>query len=254
MKKFYRKLIQSSVEYRINKHQRNGETFNKDKILKEWKFTLSFIITNRLLEEHQINQNSAWKNYYHILLVLSHFGIFWLSDCSWIITSIIRMKRNIFFLLTLMFLSCEEDPIFGLERGWLRNDDSNIKQEDSESENDEDSGGNDEDGDIGGGDDTSNVDYNITIEIPNGGQSWETSNIQNIQWETSAPQSYFVGILSALFAVALNIIELLVAAVMATNNLIIKENGLVNTPIISIGKIIILITFGTLGVQKICFQ
>lgn len=93
-----------------------------------------------------------------------------------------------------MFLSCEEDPIFGLERGWLRNDDSNIKQEDSESENDEDSGGNDEDGDIGGGDDTSNVDYNITIEIPNGGQSWETSNIQNIQWETSAPQSYFVGI------------------------------------------------------------
>ena len=35
MKKFYRKLIQSSVEYRISKHQRNGETFNKDKILKE---------------------------------------------------------------------------------------------------------------------------------------------------------------------------------------------------------------------------
>ena len=35
MKKFYRKLIQSSVEYRINRHQRNGETFNKDKILKE---------------------------------------------------------------------------------------------------------------------------------------------------------------------------------------------------------------------------
>ena len=35
MENFYRKLIQSSVEYRINKHQRNGETFNKDKILKE---------------------------------------------------------------------------------------------------------------------------------------------------------------------------------------------------------------------------
>ena len=35
MENFYKKLIQSSVEYRINKHQRNGETFNKDKILKE---------------------------------------------------------------------------------------------------------------------------------------------------------------------------------------------------------------------------
>ena len=36
--------------------------------------------------------------------------------------------------------------------------------------------------------------------------------------------------------------------------LIIKENGLVKTPIISIGRIIILMTFGTLGVQNICFQ
>ena len=35
MKNLYRKLIQSSVEYRIRKHQRNGETFNKDKIVKE---------------------------------------------------------------------------------------------------------------------------------------------------------------------------------------------------------------------------
>ena len=35
MENFYKKLIQSSVEYRINKHQRNGETFNKEKILKE---------------------------------------------------------------------------------------------------------------------------------------------------------------------------------------------------------------------------
>ena len=35
MENFYKKLIKSSVEYRINKHQRNGETFNKDKILKE---------------------------------------------------------------------------------------------------------------------------------------------------------------------------------------------------------------------------
>ena len=54
--------------------------------------------------------------------------------------------------------------------------------------------GNDEDGDTGGGDDTSNVNYTITIGTPNGGESWETSNIPNIQWETSAPQSYFVGI------------------------------------------------------------
>ena len=93
-----------------------------------------------------------------------------------------------------MFFSCEEDPIFGLERGWLRNDDSNNKLDDNESENDEDSGGNDEDGDTGGGDDTSNVNYTITIGTPNGGESWETNNIQNIQWETSAPQNYFVGI------------------------------------------------------------
>ena len=104
------------------------------------------------------------------------------------------MKKIIFLLLALMFFSCEEDPIFGLERGWLRNDDSNNKLDDNESENDEDSGGNDEDGDIGGGDDTSNVNYTITIGTPNGGESWETSNIKNIQWETSAPQSYLVGI------------------------------------------------------------
>ena len=104
------------------------------------------------------------------------------------------MKKIIFLLLALMFFSCEEDPIFGLERGWLRNDDSNNKLDDNDSENDEDSGGNDEDGDTGGGDDTSNVNYTITIGTPNGGESWETSNIKNIQWETSAPQSYFVGI------------------------------------------------------------
>ena len=35
MKNIYRKLIQSSVEYRIRKHQRNGVAFNKDKIVKE---------------------------------------------------------------------------------------------------------------------------------------------------------------------------------------------------------------------------
>ena len=35
MKNFYRKLIQSSVEDRIRKHQRNGIAFNKDKIVKE---------------------------------------------------------------------------------------------------------------------------------------------------------------------------------------------------------------------------
>ena len=35
MKNFYTKLIQSSVEYRIRKHQRNGVVFNKDKIIKE---------------------------------------------------------------------------------------------------------------------------------------------------------------------------------------------------------------------------
>mgnify|MGYP001355158599 FL=1 len=104
------------------------------------------------------------------------------------------MKKIILLLLALFFLSCEQDPIFGLERGWLRNDGGSDKQKDSDSENDEDSGGNDEDGDIGGGDDTSDVDYIITINTPNGGESWETSNIQNIQWETNASQSYTVGI------------------------------------------------------------
>ena len=76
-----------------------------------------------------------------------------------------------------MFLSCEEDPIFGLERGWLRNDGSDNKLDDNESENGEDSDG---DGDNGGGDDTSNVNYTITIRTPNGGESLETSNIKNM--------------------------------------------------------------------------
>ena len=35
MKNLYRKLIQSSVEGRIKKHQRHGETFNREKIVKE---------------------------------------------------------------------------------------------------------------------------------------------------------------------------------------------------------------------------
>tara|TARA_Y100001970_G_C13980828_1_gene723047 strand:+ start:500 stop:790 length:291 start_codon:yes stop_codon:yes gene_type:complete len=35
MKNFYQELIQSSVEGRIKKHQRRGETFNRDKIVKE---------------------------------------------------------------------------------------------------------------------------------------------------------------------------------------------------------------------------
>ena len=42
------------------------------------------------------------------------------------------MKRIIFLVLALMFLSCEEDPIFGLEKGWLRNDGSNNKLDDNE--------------------------------------------------------------------------------------------------------------------------
>ena len=35
MKNLYRKLIQSSVEGRIKKHQRHGETFIREKIVKE---------------------------------------------------------------------------------------------------------------------------------------------------------------------------------------------------------------------------
>ena len=39
MKNLYRKLIQSSVEHRIKKHQRKGEAYNKDKIVKEMEAT-----------------------------------------------------------------------------------------------------------------------------------------------------------------------------------------------------------------------
>jgi hypothetical protein len=95
------------------------------------------------------------------------------------------MKNNILLLSLILLLSCEKDPIFGLERGWLRSDDSNNNSGDNE-----DTGGN---GD-GGDNDTSNVDYTITVNSPNGGESWETSDSENIQWETDAPQSYSVGI------------------------------------------------------------
>ena len=61
------------------------------------------------------------------------------------------MMRNYFLLILLLLLfSCERDPIFGLERGWLR-----------PSENkklDEDNGDNDP-----GDHDTSNVEYFITL-------------------------------------------------------------------------------------------
>ena len=43
-------------------------------------------------------------------------------------------------------------------------------------------------------------------------------------------------------------------AVIAANNLIVKDIGFVKTPIISIGKIKNLIAKGIPGVQKICFQ
>ena len=54
---------------------------------------------------------------------------------------------HFFILLFALYTSCEKDPIFGLEKGWLYEDSSN----DNTSLNEED--GSDDDGDDDGGDD-----------------------------------------------------------------------------------------------------
>ena len=90
------------------------------------------------------------------------------------------MNKILFLFAVILIFSCQEDPIFGLEKGWLRSDDSSEGKNTDEGSGDEG--------------DTSNVDYTITLNTPNGGESWETSNIQNIQWETNAPQNSSIGI------------------------------------------------------------
>ena len=95
------------------------------------------------------------------------------------------MNKILFLLPVILIFSCEEDPIFGLEKGWLRSDES------SEEKNTDEGSGDEGSGDEG---DTLHVDYTVTLNTPNGGESWETSNIQNIQWETNAPQNSSIGI------------------------------------------------------------
>ena len=70
---------------------------------------------------------------------------------------------------------CEEDPIFGLERGWLRTDKNSDENE-------------------GGDNNTSDVSYSIAIDKPNGGENWEIGDSEDIRWESDAPQGQMVGI------------------------------------------------------------
>ena len=85
------------------------------------------------------------------------------------------MMRNYFLLiLPLLLFSCERDPIFGLERGWLRSGENKKV--------DEDNGDNDP-----GDHDTSNVEYFITIIKPNGAESWTTGDTEEIQWLSDIP-------------------------------------------------------------------
>ena len=96
------------------------------------------------------------------------------------------MKKKSISLLFLMFLfSCEEDPIFGLERGWLRNDNK---------ENEQNVGNNNDGDNNDNGNDTTSTDYTITLILPNGGESWQAGDIQKIQWESNVPQNLSVGI------------------------------------------------------------
>ena len=63
---------------------------------------------------------------------------------------------HFFILLFALYTSCEKDPIFGLEKGWLYEDSSNdntsLNEEDGSDDDGDDDGGNDG-GDDGGDDD-----------------------------------------------------------------------------------------------------
>ena len=88
------------------------------------------------------------------------------------------MKIYFFLIFLLFFTSCEKDPIFGLERGWLRSSDSS----DNKNNNGGDAGSNDD------------LDYFITIIKPNGGESWKISDNEDIRWETDVPENMKIGI------------------------------------------------------------
>jgi len=71
--------------------------------------------------------------------------------------------KKIILISILFFLSCEKDPIFGLERGWIYGDDKKSS---------EDNGNNG----------SENNEKIITIISPNGGEIWELGSSQEITW------------------------------------------------------------------------
>ena len=85
------------------------------------------------------------------------------------------MPKSLLIISFLFLFGCEEDPIFGLERGWLRTDKNSDENE-------------------GGDNNTSDVSYSIAIDKPNGGENWEIGDSEDIRWESDAPQGQMVGI------------------------------------------------------------
>ena len=77
------------------------------------------------------------------------------------------MNKILFLLPVVLIFSCEEDPIFGLERGWLRNDDIEVKSDTTKI-------------------DTSQQIPAIIINSPNGGERWYLENNYDINWSRYA--------------------------------------------------------------------
>jgi len=78
------------------------------------------------------------------------------------------MRIILALIFTLFCSSCDKDPIFGLERGWLRsNEDRKHHNEDTQS---------------------------IQIIKPNGGESWDIGDTKEIKWQSEAPTSQMISI------------------------------------------------------------
>jgi hypothetical protein len=77
------------------------------------------------------------------------------------------MNKILFLLPVILIFSCEEDPIFGLERGWLRNDDIEVESDTTKI-------------------DTSQQIPTIIINSPNGGERWYLENNYDINWSRYA--------------------------------------------------------------------
>ena len=92
------------------------------------------------------------------------------------------MFKKIIFFSILFFLSCEEDPIFGLERGWLYEDnkksDDGGSNDDDGGSNDDDGGSNDDDGDTGNNDQSCFT--NFTVSSPE--ECYNNSNTFSFSW------------------------------------------------------------------------